>query len=97
MNLLELIFTPEAVANIEKTGNVWGKSIEYDFNFKLRLWRRVLHVERRSAKNIWGRHGGGWDVKVGFMAGSWKSFFLMRDVVFSLGGTSVRVYRNRKE
>lgn len=85
------IFTPEAIANIEKTGNVWGHSAEYDFKFSIRIWRRTVSFEQKSKRNLWGRFGGGWDFKLGIQAGSLKSIFLLKDVIISLFTMSIRI------
>ena len=90
MNILyKYIFTEESIKNISQYGNIWGYRQEYDFNFKINLFKRVIHFERRSSNSLWGRHGGGWNVKFGFQASSWKNLFLLRGVLFSFGGTMI--------
>ena len=89
--MLSLIFTPQALENIQKTGNVWGQTTEYDFNFTVRVWRRDFRFQQKSSKSFMGRHGGGWDVKFGFQASSWKSLFMLRDVIISFAAASIRI------
>jgi hypothetical protein len=89
--LYNKIFTKQSLANIERTGNVWGITQEYDFNFSIRLLWRIWQFERKSATAFMGRHGGGWNVKIGVQAGSWKSLLTFSDIVFALGGTMLRV------
>lgn len=85
------IFTEAALENIQRTGNVWGHSTEYDFNFEIKIWRRKIKFEQRSAKQAWGRFGGGWSVKLGFQASSWKSLFLLRSVIINLFTMYIRI------
>lgn len=84
------IFSTSAMKNVRLYGNVWGRAIDYDFNFTVVVWRRAVTITRRSAKSFLGRHGGGWNVRVGFQAGSWAGFFLLRDTLWSFGATCVR-------
>lgn len=87
----KLIFTKEAQENIAKTENVWGNSIEYDFKFSVKIWRRVIFFEQRSAKQAWGRFGGGWSFKLGVQSGSFKSFLLLKGVIFSLFTMTIHI------
>ena len=89
MNLLS-VFSPSAVENIQRTGNVWGHTTEYDFKFSVKIWRREIKFEQKSASNPWGRFGGGWSFKIGVQAGSFKSFIMMNDVIVSLFTISIR-------
>ena len=85
------MFTKRAIKNIKEYGNVWGHTTEYDFKFQIRIWRRVFRFERRASTSFLGRHGGGWNVKIGIQAGSWRRLFLLINVIVSLGGTVLRI------
>lgn len=86
-----MIFSPTAKENIAKTGNVWGATTEYWFNFKVRIWRRVVKLECRKGSTFMGRFGGGWGVKIGLQAGSFTSLFLLQDVILNLFTFMVRI------
>ncbi len=53
-----------------------------EISMKRRIGRLKLGFEWRSAKNLWGRFGGGWNWKLGFQSGG-KSIILYF-LVFSI-------------
>lgn len=90
-SIYEIFFTPDAVSNIEKCGNVWGYTQEYDFKFSIKILWRIVAFEQRSANSFLGRFGGGWGFKIGVQASSFKKFLRMDDVIFSLFTMTMRV------
>lgn len=88
---LDKILSPAALSNVNKTGNVWGTTTEYDFKFEIRLFRRRWAFEQRKASNFMGRFGGGWGIKLGLQAGSLKSLLTLSDVIVSLFTLSIRI------
>lgn len=91
MNLLyKAIFTEAALSQIAKSGNVWGRNIEYVYNFAFKLpFGFQLRFQQRSKGNMWGRFGGGWMFKLGIDVGSATSWIL------NLGIMSIRFGRQR--
>jgi len=61
---------------------------EFKYTWKLGRWE--ITVEKRSKSRFWGRFGGGWNWKLGFMAGG-------STVIFNLLILAIRVCRKRKE
>lgn len=77
------IFTKNAQANIEKTGNVWGVTQEYLFNFTVRMpFNLCAKLQMRSNKNLMGRFGGGWRYSLGILIGG--STVILNCLVFTI-------------
>jgi len=68
--MTNVIFTPEAIKNISKTGNVWGTTTQYIYNFTIKLpFNYKARFQQKSKNDAWGRFGGGWNWKVGAQCG----------------------------
>lgn len=79
------VFTGSALENIKSTGNVWGLSQEYHFNFLINLpFKRYVKFQMRKKPFIMGRFGGGWNFVLGVQVGS-------SSVILNLGVMMVRI------
>lgn len=60
----------------------------------LYIGRRVFEWRRREGgPGTMGRFGGGWEIKFGFQAGSWRDLFLLDGVIFDLFTSSLSCRR----
>lgn len=53
----------------EQINDWFSGLINYEFQKTIILGNRKITFEKRSKKNIWGRFGGGWNIKFGFQIG----------------------------
>lgn len=79
------MFSLAALKNISKTGNVWGHTIEYVYNFSFHLGSWNINVSQRRKGTFMGRFGGGWNFRLGLQGSSYKSW------IFSYWVGSIRV------
>jgi hypothetical protein len=73
----------EIKRNMEATGNIWGTTIDYVYNFKVKLpFRWEIEVAQRRKSNFMGRFGGGWQYKLGLQGSgsSWLIYYLVGSI-----------------
>lgn len=65
------MFTPDALENISKTGNVWGIPLERSRDLIFGCRWVAFRWEQRPKTAFMGRFGGGWQVKLGIQFSRW--------------------------